>query len=693
MASHMSIADRDTAIVESSREMATLGAEGVTALGVHITKMAQIVSAGSSRDAIQQIQMEHARYEKQLRSFKDERRRLEDKLHAEHENMVAWRHQMGGRGGPSLIDELRALQKKVAEMEELLGKEKELLAGERIFRVRLEAMQAKQQEKVKEIVKMWMSDNAAKLIPNIIQLWKRYTDREIKIRIRENTTRETLLIERHRKMRKDSCKRVLNSLRTGHTRLVMATCFLALQEELIEKRQERLNDELKRRCKNDLDIMMMQVAQATGDEEKAKELVDAHHRRLMDAFEATKEAERQRDEARQAEKDMDEQKALAEQQVSVTLGEKAHALEEKHQAEVDAENSRQETQRALEQTAKMNEEMLKAIEEKEDAILDREMFQRKNRKLTLSLAELGAESDDDEPEEDRAKPWFIDEQGVKRPRPRTRKERMQMSFDEALSCRHEMRLQLAAIIDKDLRQEDRIEKLTDLVRVQDRSLTELKSANDELQGELDAELSVRRNQSSQDAHRIEKLSDLMKQKDRVLSELKRENQKLQRDIELQAQVHQDRISVEAHKSDNCLDHSISELRQANQVLQSDLQVETSFQRNQSSQQALHPLKNAPSLSPRAVAAAEFKELVALANLKGIASFRPKSAVGSKPLAATRLSRPRSAACVTAEKENESSVQGGKRASSATSKRKQTPAGTLIPFSVDPRRVNMHVAWR
>lgn len=693
----------DTAIVESSREMATLSAQGVTALGLHLAQMGQIVSHGSSREAIQKIKAEHRKHESFLKSFKDQRRMLEDQLSDEQERMVEWRRKRGVGQGGSLLDELRILQKRNEELEELLGKEKDLLAGERIFRVRLEAMQERSQEKVKEMVKMWMSDNASKLLPIVVQLWKRYTDSETKFRVNEVNTEGALLIERHRKMRKDCCIRVLDTIKASRARRVASMCFLAWQEELVERRYERLHDELTRRFDNEMFIMRTVVAQATGDEEKAKELVEEQNQRMNAAILATTEAKRERDEARQAELHMSEQKALVEHKISVVLGEKAQALKEKHEAELAVESFQQETKNAREETAKMNQNMKKALEEKEDAILDREMYQRKNAKLTASLAELGAESDDDEPEEERAKPWFIDEQGVKKPRPRTRKERMSMSFNETLTARHEMKLQMAAIIDKDFRQEDRIDRLTDLVRQQDHSLYELKSANQKLQGELETELSLHRKRTSQDSHRMEKLTDVVRQKDDDLSELRCANQKLQGDLEATTSSRGNQSSSEARSPEKMMDlarqpnQSLSQIRQANQVLQGNLQKGTNLHRNQSSPEALQPLQNAP-LSPRAVAAAEFKALSALANSKGVVHLRPQSALTSKR--AVRLRRPQSAACVAAGKENNNCsaplTVEKPRASSATSRpsssiSKRNP-GTLIPYTVDPKRV-FHVAWR
>merc|ERR1719217_1657416 len=101
--------------------------------------------------------MEKSRYEKYLANSKDRRKKLELQLLDEQDKMVAYKKGMGNAKGVSLLDELRVLQKRVKELEHLLGTEKELLEGERRVRVKLEALQEKQLEKVKSMVKVWMS--------------------------------------------------------------------------------------------------------------------------------------------------------------------------------------------------------------------------------------------------------------------------------------------------------------------------------------------------------------------------------------------------------------------------------------------------------------------------------------------------------------------------------------------------------
>jgi len=187
------------------------------------------------------------------------------------------------------------------------------------------------------MVKMWMSDGAKKLVPIIVQNWKRFADSETKFKFKEISTAKDLLVERHRKLRKDSCKRVLKVLTETRVRRLAQWCFVGFQEELCERREERLHEELTRRHENFMLIMQAQVAQASGDEEASKAFAAEQTARMEAAYEAVRVAETQRDDARQAEVEMGEMKKEAEHRTEVALGEKAQALEEKHQAEVSAE--------------------------------------------------------------------------------------------------------------------------------------------------------------------------------------------------------------------------------------------------------------------------------------------------------------------------------------------------------------------
>merc|ERR1719436_1149901 len=76
-----------------------------------------------------------------------------------------------------------------------------------------------------------------------------------------------------------------------------------------------------------------------------------------------------------------------------------------------------------------------------------DILRKKNKKiasLQRMLVELGAESDSDAPPDERPPAFFVNEEGTKVPRPRTRKERMCMAYREAETARWELRLGMAA---------------------------------------------------------------------------------------------------------------------------------------------------------------------------------------------------------------------------------------------------------
>merc|ERR1719410_66883 len=67
-----------------------------------------------------------------------------------------------------------------------------------------------------------------------------------------------------------------------------------MQEEAVEIRQQRHLEELRQRHQDAMVVMSAQLAQALGDEEKAKEIVAEQVRRMEEARAQAREAERQR---------------------------------------------------------------------------------------------------------------------------------------------------------------------------------------------------------------------------------------------------------------------------------------------------------------------------------------------------------------------------------------------------------------
>mmetsp|Transcript_25855 Transcript_25855/g.45581 ORF Transcript_25855/g.45581 Transcript_25855/m.45581 type:complete len:239 (+) Transcript_25855:739-1455(+) len=118
------------------------------------------------------------------------------------------------------------------------------------------------------------------------------------------------------------------------------------------------------------------------------------------------------------------------------------------------------------------------------------------------LAEIGAESDSDAPPDERAPAFFVNEDGTKVPRPRTRKERMGMAYREAESARYELRLGMAAMLDRDSSNEVRIERLKDQVASLFKEVQIVRASNESLKVE-NAQAFERAAQAEEEAHQAQ----------------------------------------------------------------------------------------------------------------------------------------------------------------------------------------------
>eukprot|EP00435_Cladocopium_sp_Y103_P015639 s1364_g3.t2 len=179
-----------------------------------------------------------------------------------------------------------------------------------------------------------------------------------------------------------------------HDTVVSSKCLaLSRLSQGIEEAR-RLQDEAERSMK----LAQREAREAHQEKDKALRQRDA-------AEEARRAAEAQRDEAYRAKEAAEASEAYAKEQAEVF-----------QQARLKAE-ARQ--RKAEEQVRKK---------------------QKKIQSLQRMLAEIGAESDSDAPPDERAPAFFVNEDGTKVPRPRTRKERMGMAYREAESARYELRI-------------------------------------------------------------------------------------------------------------------------------------------------------------------------------------------------------------------------------------------------------------
>merc|ERR1719440_1145382 len=155
-------------------------------------------------------------------------------------------------------------------------------------------------------------------------------------------------------------------------------------------------------------------------------------------------------------------KVLAEQERDAAL-----QAQEEAEIERDQANNRAEKAEALRREAE--EARLQAEED-----LRRKL--KKIDSLQRMLAELGAESDSDAPPDERPPAFFVNEDGSRVPRPRTRKERMGMAYREAESARWELRIGMAAMIDKDVGNARKMQELTEDLRNSENEVAQVRWA-------------------------------------------------------------------------------------------------------------------------------------------------------------------------------------------------------------------------
>merc|ERR1719401_563437 len=130
--------------------------------------------------------------------------------------------------------------------------------------------------------------------------WLQCTFDNIKFKFKADQEKERLKIEHHKRLRKAAAERRLKGIERERVRRVLQQCFLAVQEETVERRALRHLEELRRRFDDKVLILEAQLAQALGDEEKAKALIAEQVRRMEEEKRKAREAERA---MREAQKD------------------------------------------------------------------------------------------------------------------------------------------------------------------------------------------------------------------------------------------------------------------------------------------------------------------------------------------------------------------------------------------------------
>lgn len=476
----------DPDISQGARELVDLSAENVAALGIHLKQIGDIVGKShqppikGERGAAKKMQEKLRLYDLYMEEMAKRKATVEAKIVEDFEALREWRKQAGTEG-MSLVEQLEKMYDKVREQKKLIEEEQERVADEKGKVQDLLKLVDKKDEKWRDLAAGFIAKEDKRkndaMLRGGLSSWLQCAFDNVRFRFKAQQEKEKLMIEHHRRMRKARAQARLDVVHREQETRCLRRVFLALQEETVECRAQRLLDEMRRRYEDHVLVLQAQVAQATGDEEKAKAMIAEQVRRLEEAKAQARESERLRKialkEAREAKAECEKMRkqrddALAAQEQAESERDEARAAEAAARKAEEEERARAEA---------CDQARIKAEKGQRDA----EDLARKKQKKIVSLqrmlAELGAESDSDAPPDERPPAFFVNEDGSRVPRPRTRKERMGMAYREAESARWELRIGMAAMIDKDQDRAMAIDTLKTALDVSQREVNEVRWAN------------------------------------------------------------------------------------------------------------------------------------------------------------------------------------------------------------------------
>lgn len=474
-------------VSEGTRELVEISAEAVSSLGQHLDEIGELIAgsklarpAPGERSASQKIREKYELYEEYSQDVMKRKQEIEDRITEDWKRMREWRKQAGTEGA-SLLDELNiyiAMAKRLKG--ELEAEQKKVLLQKERTRDLL-AWGRRQQTKMwpigEKMIKLeyqWADDAYLRAA---MCSWVECTFAEVRFKFNAAQEKEKLRIEHHQKMRKARAQSRLDVIHREQVRRFLQVVFVRFQEEMIENRHERLLVKIRQRFDDQRLILNAQLAQALGDEEKAKELVEEQSRRMEAARAAQAEAERSREVALREKREAQNDAKQARKERDAALEAQAEAEARADTAEENERIAKAEAQEANDRADASDEAKAKIEDEMEE--LQEEMMKKLKKidSLQRMLAELGAESDSDAPPDERPPPFFVNDDGTKVPRPRARKERMAMAYREAEIARWELRLGLALMIDKDINFADNLDRLKSELRLTEREVSEVRWAN------------------------------------------------------------------------------------------------------------------------------------------------------------------------------------------------------------------------
>jgi hypothetical protein len=456
-------------------------------LGQHLHQIGELIDGSKitvhkpgERTAAQKIREKYELYQEYHQAKLKEKEEIEERIKEDWQRMRDWRKHAGNEG-QSLLDELNAYIQKVKQLKEELETEGMKLVDEKEkVRNSLVIIKRKENKLIRpsqKIINLQHDYTDNSFLRAAMSSWVQNTFDEVRFQFRAAQEKEKLRIEHHQKMRKARAQGRLDCIKQECEKRLLQAAFLRFQEEEVEGRHARHLLELRAHYEDKQLILEAQIAQALGDEEAAKALVEEQQRRMGALRTECKEANRQKKiaerEKRAALEDAKHQRELCEEAINAkALAEAerdaARRAQEEAEIERDAANRRAERAEALRREA---EEARAQAEE------DLRRKLKKIDSLQRMLAELGAESDSDCPPDERPPAFFVNDDGTRVARPRTRKERMAMAYREAEVSRWELRLGLAVMIDKDVNTGQTMDRLKFELRLTERECDEVRWAN------------------------------------------------------------------------------------------------------------------------------------------------------------------------------------------------------------------------
>lgn len=491
-------------VSEGARELVDLSAESVAMLGEHLKQIGDLIGdsqqppkTGMPRTIAMKVNDKLEMYKAYCADVARRKAEIEQKTKEDYDRITAWRKECGTEGS-TMVEEMEILYAKVREQKHMIAEEQRKLAEEK-ERVAMLIDTVKQREqKMHQLALAVIEKKDLLRVDRAMRVgvcsWLQCTFDNIKFKFKADQEKERLKIEHHKRLRKAAAERRLKGIERERTRRVLQQTFLAMQEETVEMRALRQLEEIRRRYEDHVLVLEAQLAQALGDEEKAKQLVAEQVRRMEEEKRKAREAEKA---MRDAQKDAraaraERDKALQERDDALKVADEQMRLRKIAEDERDA--AKEEAADAKERADQYMEAMIKAEQAQRDL---EDLVRKKNKKIaTLQrmLTELGAESDSDAPPDERPPAFFVNEAGVKVPRPRTRKERMCMAYREAETARWELRLGMAAMVDKECANRKTLERVVGQLTTSQREVKEVRWAHKVLHEDMEAAVAEARRQ-------------------------------------------------------------------------------------------------------------------------------------------------------------------------------------------------------